>query len=254
MSDCSPNKVTKRKRNVAETNLTVVNRNLISANWKALLNSKVMEKNKEEYIKPTQCTTFRRNAKKNKQITTDLQDNLKNLKLNKESLINGKTLSNGNVIDIRRNTTMDCEVNIEIPKEKINKSRGNANKQNILNSQNNLKVLEQSRTNVSKPLNDTKIERKKDTITKFLAMDCEMVGIGYDGKDNMLGRISIVNKFGDCIYDKFVKAREKVIDYRTEVSGIRKEDLLNGEEFVIVQKEVRQDPYLYYKCERNSYG
>lgn len=80
----------------------------------------------------------------------------------------------------------------------------------------------------------------KNRITKFLAMDCEMVGVGYDGNDHMLARVSIVNKFGDCIYDKFVKAREEVKDYRTDISGVRKEDLLNGEEFTIVQKEVSE--------------
>ncbi|OWR47251.1 RNA exonuclease 4 [Danaus plexippus plexippus] len=71
-------------------------------------------------------------------------------------------------------------------------------------------------------------------------MDCEMVGVGYEGNDHMIARVSIVNKFGDCIYDKFVKAREEVVDYRTKVSGIRKEDLLNGEEFATVQKEVSE--------------
>ncbi|XP_004922283.2 uncharacterized protein LOC101746969 [Bombyx mori] len=85
-------------------------------------------------------------------------------------------------------------------------------------------------------LNDRK--QAKNKITKFIAMDCEMVGIGYDGNDHMLARVSLVNKFGDCIYDKFVKPREEVKDYRTIVSGIRKEDLINGEDFSIVQKEV----------------
>lgn len=80
----------------------------------------------------------------------------------------------------------------------------------------------------------------KNKLTKFLAMDCEMVGIGYEGADHMLARISIVNKFGDCVYDKFVKPREEVKDYRTEVSGIRKEDLLNAEDFMVVQKEVSE--------------
>lgn len=83
-------------------------------------------------------------------------------------------------------------------------------------------------------------EQKKNKLTKFLAMDCEMVGIGYNGDDHMLARVSIVNKFGDCIYDKFVKAREEVKDYRTSVSGVRKEDLLNAEEFSTVQKEVSE--------------
>lgn len=79
---------------------------------------------------------------------------------------------------------------------------------------------------------------KKGSLTKFIAMDCEMVGIGYNGEDHMLARVSLVNKFGDCIYDKYVKPREEVKDYRTEVSGIRRENLITGEEFSVVQKEV----------------
>ncbi|XP_045456158.1 RNA exonuclease 4-like [Melitaea cinxia] len=81
---------------------------------------------------------------------------------------------------------------------------------------------------------------KQRQITKFLAMDCEMVGIGDQGNDHMLARVSIVNKFGDCVYDKFVKPREEVVDYRTSISGIRKEDLINGEDFATVQKEVSE--------------
>ena len=65
-----------------------------------------------------------------------------------------------------------------------------------------------------------------------------MVGVGYGGKDSILARISIVNHFGHCVYDKYVKPTEKVTDYRTKVSGIRPEDVKNGEEFKKVQKEV----------------
>lgn len=41
-------------------------------------------------------------------------------------------------------------------------------------------------------------------------MDCEMVGIGFQGKDHMLARISIVNQQGDIIMDKYVKPSESV--------------------------------------------
>ncbi|XP_069702344.1 RNA exonuclease 4 [Periplaneta americana] len=74
-------------------------------------------------------------------------------------------------------------------------------------------------------------------ITKVIAIDCEMVGIDT-GKDNMLARVSLVNKFGNCIYDKYVLPSEPVVDYRTHVSGIRPKDLHQGERFDIVQKEV----------------
>lgn len=47
-------------------------------------------------------------------------------------------------------------------------------------------------------------------VTKHLAMDCEMVGIGFQGKDHMLARISIVNIQGEIIMDKYVKPVETV--------------------------------------------
>lgn len=63
-----------------------------------------------------------------------------------------------------------------------------------------------------------------------------MVGVGEDGRDSILARVSIVNVMGDCIYDKYVKPREPVTDYRTFVSGIREEDLVDGEDFEVVQR------------------
>jgi len=81
-------------------------------------------------------------------------------------------------------------------------------------------------------------EKSFKGLTKILAMDCEMVGVGYGGKDSILARASIVNHFGNCVYDKYVKPTEKVTDYRTKVSGIRPEDIKNGEEFKTVQKEI----------------
>jgi RNA exonuclease 4 len=40
--------------------------------------------------------------------------------------------------------------------------------------------------------------------------------------------VSIVNATGECIYDKYVKPGEEVVDYRTAVSGIRPGMLKNG--------------------------
>ncbi|XP_011165311.1 RNA exonuclease 4 isoform X2 [Solenopsis invicta] len=86
-----------------------------------------------------------------------------------------------------------------------------------------------------------KEDKKKEnkSLTKQLAMDCEMVGIG-DGTESMIARVSIVNKYGNCVYDKYVKPREKVVDYRTAISGIRPEHIQNGESFSVVQKEVAE--------------
>lgn len=74
-------------------------------------------------------------------------------------------------------------------------------------------------------------------VTKVVCMDCEMVGVG-DGSEDMLARVSIVNQYGEPVYDKFVKPKEEVVDYRTFVSGVRPQDLEDAEEFEQVQKDV----------------
>ncbi|XP_009070401.1 PREDICTED: RNA exonuclease 4, partial [Acanthisitta chloris] len=81
-------------------------------------------------------------------------------------------------------------------------------------------------------------ENASDGVTRAVAMDCEMVGVGPKGEDSIVARVSIVNQFGKCIYDKFVKPTEEVTDYRTAVSGIRPENIRTGEDFKKVQKEV----------------
>lgn len=77
-------------------------------------------------------------------------------------------------------------------------------------------------------------------LTKAVAIDCEMVGVGPDGEESILARVSLVNHFGKCIYDKYVKPTEKVTDYRTAVSGIRPQDIQNGENVQLVQREVAE--------------
>ncbi|KAK2120540.1 REX4, RNA exonuclease 4 [Saguinus oedipus] len=65
-------------------------------------------------------------------------------------------------------------------------------------------------------------------LTRALALDCEMVGVGPKGEENVAARVSIVNQYGKCVYDKYVKPTELVTDYRTAVSGIRPENLKQG--------------------------
>ena len=58
-------------------------------------------------------------------------------------------------------------------------------------------------------------------IGKYIAMDCEMVGVGRDGAESALARVSIVNYNGEQVYDSYVLPKEQVVDWRTAVSGIR---------------------------------
>lgn len=99
-----------------------------------------------------------------------------------------------------------------------------------------------SDTNYSESQTTSKLVKDKSFsgLTQIVAMDCEMVGTGYDGTTSVLARVSIVNFFGHCIYDKFVKPIEEVTDYRTAVSGVRPSDLVNATDLRTVQQEVHQ--------------
>nr|XP_057909026.1 interferon-stimulated 20 kDa exonuclease-like 2 isoform X2 [Doryrhamphus excisus] len=74
--------------------------------------------------------------------------------------------------------------------------------------------------------------------SKFLAIDCEMVGTGPKGWVSQLARCSIVTYEGDIVYDKYVKPSMPVTDYRTPWSGIRPRDLWDATPFHQARKEV----------------
>lgn len=64
-------------------------------------------------------------------------------------------------------------------------------------------------------------------IDRYIALDCEMVGVGESGRRSSLARVCIVNWYGEIILDLYVRQREDVTDYRTHWSGIRAEDLVS---------------------------
>ena len=55
----------------------------------------------------------------------------------------------------------------------------------------------------------------------YFALDCEMVGVGPEGLDSALARLSIVNWDNQIVLDTYVKVDQPVTDYRTFVSGIK---------------------------------
>ena len=71
---------------------------------------------------------------------------------------------------------------------------------------------------------------------RYLALDCEMVGVGHEGSESSLARVSLVNYYGAVQLDMFVRQRERVVDYRTQFSGIRARDLVNGK-FIHTEKK-----------------
>ncbi|KAK9728607.1 3'-5' exonuclease [Basidiobolus ranarum] len=86
----------------------------------------------------------------------------------------------------------------------------------------------------------TEDEENKNKIGRFLAVDCEMVGVGHKGSRSVLARVSIVNFYGRVLIDKYVKPTEQVTDYRTFVSGIKPNHVRSAPPFAKVQKEVAE--------------
>ncbi|XP_059808931.1 interferon-stimulated gene 20 kDa protein-like [Hypanus sabinus] len=74
--------------------------------------------------------------------------------------------------------------------------------------------------------------------SKYVAMDCEMVGLGRNGRDSGLARCSIVDYDGQLIYDKFIKPDGTITDYRTHVSGIRPLDMETAVPYQIAREEI----------------
>ncbi|NXF00962.1 AEN nuclease, partial [Smithornis capensis] len=73
---------------------------------------------------------------------------------------------------------------------------------------------------------------------KYVAIDCEMVGTGPQGRLSELARCSVVNYEGDVIYDKYVQPELPIVDYRTRWSGITKQHMKSAIPFKSAQAEI----------------
>ncbi|XP_074457618.1 apoptosis-enhancing nuclease isoform X2 [Larus michahellis] len=73
---------------------------------------------------------------------------------------------------------------------------------------------------------------------KYVAIDCEMVGTGPQGRLSELARCSVVNYEGDVIYDKYILPELPIVDYRTRWSGITKQHMKSAIPFKAAQAEI----------------
>jgi RNA exonuclease 4 len=72
----------------------------------------------------------------------------------------------------------------------------------------------------------------------YIAMDCEMVGVGVNGHKSALARVTLVDWNGRIVYDSYIQPQCTVTDYRTFVSGIKEEDLKDAGSFETCRAEV----------------
>ncbi|MBW0461277.1 hypothetical protein O181_000992 [Austropuccinia psidii MF-1] len=81
---------------------------------------------------------------------------------------------------------------------------------------------------------------KQTQVGKYVAIDCEMVGVGPKGSQSALARVSLVNFFGVVLLDSYVRPKEKVTDYRTWVSGIKPQHLKDARSFEEIASQVAE--------------
>jgi len=106
------------------------------------------------------------------------------------------------------------------PRREERKNRRSKGGKKPSNSTNNRRARKASRATSTKP-HDAPMQKRD----MYFALDCEMVGVGPEGLDSVLARLSIINWDNELVFDTYVKVEEKVTDYRTFVSGIRQEDI-----------------------------
>jgi RNA exonuclease 4 len=79
---------------------------------------------------------------------------------------------------------------------------------------------------------EAKLQEKLNMIpeavrAQYVALDCEMVGIGTEGRKSALARVSLVDWNLNVLLDTFVQVPIRVTDFRTHVSGVEPKHLKN---------------------------
>jgi RNA exonuclease 4 len=77
-----------------------------------------------------------------------------------------------------------------------------------------------------------------DKLTDFIAIDCEMVGVGAAGAKDALAQVVIVNYHEQLLYSAHVRPTQRVTDWRTHVSGVKPSDLKQAISFRQAQTDV----------------
>jgi RNA exonuclease 4 len=74
----------------------------------------------------------------------------------------------------------------------------------------------------------------------LVSLDCEMVGVGSDGRQSVLARVCMIDGFGGLLLDSFVRPVERVTDFRTRITGIRHKDLFGPSSKAITLTEAQK--------------
>jgi len=76
--------------------------------------------------------------------------------------------------------------------------------------------------------------------TQAVAIDCEMVGVGQEGRSSCLARVCVINEKQEILYMRNVVPSEPVTDYRTHITGLR-EGVLTEEKGAISFEKAQEE-------------
>ncbi|KAK1303043.1 Small RNA degrading nuclease 2 [Acorus calamus] len=74
----------------------------------------------------------------------------------------------------------------------------------------------------------------------FLVSECTANGILVELLTRDVIHVLLVNEWENAVYDEYVRPLERVVDFRTEISGIRPKDLWKAKSFWAAQKKVAE--------------
>jgi RNA exonuclease 4 len=122
-----------------------------------------------------------------------------------ESSETSSTVAKENVLD---NTCSNEPKKTHKSRRRVRSRRSNSNKQSA-----------HAQVEVVKQLSE-------EEAANYIAMDCEMVGVGYKGRYSALARVTLIDWNGETVMDEFIQPPcVPITDYRTHVSGITAEQL-----------------------------
>lgn len=196
----------------------------LSSNWKKLQETLQKDTSRPPKRKASHVVVLSGSSKRRRELHT-----IRTPKLH-ESSKSSKVERTDMTASVAKGTTLAQWAEDQgIPAKDLVAAYGKPNK----NNNTSVASLNQVKENVNEGLSSAA------EAGKFIAMDCEMVGVGPNpDRESALARISIVNYNGDQLYDSFVLPKEAVTDYRTHVSGITPQLLRSARTLELVQKDV----------------
>ncbi|KAL7430743.1 hypothetical protein ACHAXH_004985 [Discostella pseudostelligera] len=173
-------------------------------------------------LTPKEAKKFRKDARRKARMEGQPEDKVKFKIEGQKEVLSSEPSSDGGRGTRNDDTNNDGNINPKQDNKSTAKPKQSFPRINDLLSQHAAHQKLVDKLSKQKSINDSLPTNEKQ---KYIAIDCEMVGIGIDGKKSALARVSAVDYEGNILLDTHVRVPERVTDFRTHVSGVRPKDI-----------------------------